>query len=123
MNGIVRFLGKAELLNVDAAKAALKLGEMRNQYAHARGQNPEDDAIKAIKLLHVLIEDTVSVFKEFELEAGALTPKKRQSCPFFYRLRFKTPPGRELLCVQRRFLTTYRKAGESRENFPAASDI
>ena len=79
MNGIVRFLGKAELLNVDAAKAALKLGEMRNQYAHARGQNPEDDAIKAIKLLHVLTEATVSVFKEFELKAGALTPKKRQS--------------------------------------------
>jgi len=66
VNGIVRFLKEAELLSAEAAKAAESLGQLRNQYAHARGKAPQPDALKAIKLLHILVEDTVSVFK-FEI--------------------------------------------------------
>jgi hypothetical protein len=65
VRGIVHFLKEADLLGVEAAKAAVRLGELRNRYAHARGENPPADAIKAIELLHALVEGTVSAFKDF----------------------------------------------------------
>ena len=75
VSGIVRFLEKAELLDAKAAKAAADLGKLRNQYAHARGKNPRSEALEAIKLLHLLAEGTVSVFKDFEIKEGALVRK------------------------------------------------
>jgi hypothetical protein len=76
VSGIVRFLKEAEILGGDAAKAAKDLGELRNHYAHARGKDPQPDALKAIKLLHILVEGTVSIFKDFEIkEDGSLGPK------------------------------------------------
>jgi hypothetical protein len=78
VNGIIRFLKEAGLLNAEAVKAAESLGQLRNQYAHARGQSPQPDALKAIKLLHTLVEDTVSVFKEFEIKDGIFVRKTTQ---------------------------------------------
>ena len=75
MNGIIRFLNKAALLEDGAQKAAQGLGELRNTYAHARGKDPRTDAIKAIKLLHTLVEGTVSIFKEFEITDEGLARK------------------------------------------------
>jgi len=75
VNGIVRFLEKAELLDAKAAKAAADLIELRNKYAHARGKKPQGDALEAINFLHVLVEGTVSVFKDFEIKEGALVRK------------------------------------------------
>jgi hypothetical protein len=75
VNGMVRFLKESDLLSVEAAKAASDLGELRNQYAHARGKKPDGDALEAIKLLHVLVKGTVSVFKDFEIRDGALVRK------------------------------------------------
>ena len=75
VNGIVRFLKEAELLSADSAKAARTLGELRNQYAHARGKKPQRDALKAIKLLHTLVEGTVSMFKDFEIKDGVFVRK------------------------------------------------
>jgi hypothetical protein len=56
MNGIIRFLGKAGVLTEITEKAAQRLGELRNTYAHARGESPKNDARKAIKSLHALID-------------------------------------------------------------------
>ena len=53
----------------------MKLGELRNKYAHARGQASKRDAVKAITLLQTLVDDTVSVFKDFEIKDGALVPR------------------------------------------------
>ncbi|MBI3960906.1 MAG: hypothetical protein HY328_19010 [Chloroflexi bacterium] len=75
VNGIIRFLKEADLLGAEAAKAGDSLSQLRNQYAHARGKAPQSDALKAIKLLHTLVEDTVSVFKEFEIRDGVLVRK------------------------------------------------
>lgn len=72
---IVRFLNKTSLLSDDAKKAAEGLGELRNQYAHARGRNPQDDALESIQKLHTLIDGTVSVLKDFEIVDGKLVPK------------------------------------------------
>ena len=76
VNSIVKFLKESRLLCGEAAKAADDLGQLRNSYAHARGKAPEADAIKAIKYLHTLVEDTVSVFKNFEIKDGVFVKKK-----------------------------------------------
>jgi hypothetical protein len=78
VNGIIRFLKEAGLLNAEALKAAESLGQLRNQYAHARGQSPQPDALKAISFLHTIVEDTVSVFKEFEIKDGIFVRKTAQ---------------------------------------------
>lgn len=76
MNDIAKFLAGAEVLKADAAKAAGDLVELRNQYAHARGKNPEADAVQAIKHLHALVEGTVSVFHDYQLtDSGGFVRK------------------------------------------------
>jgi hypothetical protein len=42
-------------------KAADDLGQLRNKYAHARGKSSEADALRAMNLLHTLVEETVHV--------------------------------------------------------------
>jgi hypothetical protein len=73
--GIIEFLKKADVLEGGAADAAKNLGKLRNDYAHSRGKKPEADAIKAIKMLHTLVEGTVSAFKDFEIKDGKFVPK------------------------------------------------
>ena len=70
--GIINFLKATGLLSENAAKAAQDLGVLRNKYAHSRGKNPEKDAIEAIKYLHTIVEDTVSIFKGFDLQHGVM---------------------------------------------------
>lgn len=75
INGIVRFLKEEDLLSAEATKAADKLGQLRNKYAHARGSKPQLDALEAIKLLHIVVEGTVSIFKEYDIKDGAFVRK------------------------------------------------
>jgi len=75
MRGIVNFLSKAHLLDEDAKKAATALAELRNRYAHAHGKKAESDALKAIGLLHAVVEGTVSVFKDFQIQEGRFVLK------------------------------------------------
>lgn len=78
VSGLVQFLNKAALLGDEATKAAKGLIEFRNAYAHARGKNPPAEALQAIKLLHTIVEATVSVFKDHEIKDGALVKKASQ---------------------------------------------
>jgi hypothetical protein len=75
ISGIVEFLRKTRILTEEAANAAKKLGGLRNDYAHARGNTPEKDANSAIKLLHTLVEGTVSIFKDYEIKDGRFVSK------------------------------------------------
>lgn len=75
ISSIVRFLKEAELLRPQASKSATDLIQLRNDYAHARGKEPVKDATKAIKWLHAVVEDTVSVFKRYEVKNGTLVRK------------------------------------------------
>jgi len=76
VSSLARFIRRAGLLSEDAYKAAAKLGELRNDYAHARGGQSQDDALKGIKLLHQVVEGTVSVFKDHEIKDGKFVRKK-----------------------------------------------
>lgn len=75
VGGLVRFCKEAGLLCAGSARAAADLGELRNKYAHARGKQPKEDALAAIKLLHAIVEDTVSVFKEYDIKDGAFVKR------------------------------------------------
>jgi hypothetical protein len=75
--GIVQFLRRAQLLDDDAAKAAIGLGELRNRYAHARGKKPAEDALEAIKLLDAIVSGTVSALKDHEIREGRFVRKER----------------------------------------------
>ena len=75
VGAIARFLVRAGLVTEEAGKAADKLQQLRNTYAHARGRNPEADALDAIAHLHGLIEGSVSVFTTHEIKDGKLVPK------------------------------------------------
>jgi hypothetical protein len=62
LGAIARFLTKAKLLVPDARKAVLKLAEIRNTYAHGSGMKPQEDALKAVGLLHAVVSRTASLF-------------------------------------------------------------
>jgi len=64
-----------KLQDIEIPAEAEKLGKLRNQHAHARGKDPERDALKAIWFLDTVVQDTVSAFKEFEIKDGALVRK------------------------------------------------
>lgn len=76
VSSLARFIQKTGLLSEEAYKAAKRLGELRNDYAHARGSKPDKDALDAIKLLHQVVEGTVSVLKDHEIKDGNFVRKK-----------------------------------------------
>ena len=51
-----------------------KLAELRNKYAHGGMTESKKDALKAIKYLHQIIENTVSIFKDYKILNGKLVP-------------------------------------------------
>jgi hypothetical protein len=75
ISSLARFIQKTGLLSEEAYKAAKNLGELRNDYAHARGRQSQNDALKAIKYLHQVVEGTVSIFKDHEFKDGAWVRK------------------------------------------------
>lgn len=85
--GIVNFLNEAGLLSKNAVTAARKLGELRNAYAHSRAGGSEKDAIEAIKYLHIIVEDTVSIFKGFDLQHGVMMFKDMDTSGGVFRAK------------------------------------
>jgi len=61
---MARLLAACELITADVRKAALDLGELRNRYAHGSGTSPEADALRAVRLLHTVVEGTVSLLSQ-----------------------------------------------------------
>jgi hypothetical protein len=79
VSALVRFLNASALLADKPRKAAEELITLRNRYAHARGSDYRDDALKAISHLHILIEGTVSVLKDYEMVDGKLMRRTDQA--------------------------------------------
>ena len=52
-----------------------KLAGLRDKYVHARSIESQNDARKAVKHLHNIVEGTVSVFKKYKIQQGKLVPK------------------------------------------------
>jgi hypothetical protein len=77
ISGVIRFLNEANLLSEEAKNAAIGLTEMRNKYAHARGMSPQSDSLKAIEQLHLMVENTVSMFKDYEIRGGTFAIKAK----------------------------------------------
>jgi len=47
---ITNFLAETGLIDSEVKAAATKLAELRNKYVHARGHNPETDALKPTRV-------------------------------------------------------------------------
>ncbi|HUT14375.1 MAG TPA: hypothetical protein VMY42_28070 [Thermoguttaceae bacterium] len=78
VRSLINFVAESGLISNDVKAAAVKLGDLRNQYAHARGQSPDADALKAIEHLHTVVGGTVSVLKEFEIKDGVLVRRPKE---------------------------------------------
>jgi hypothetical protein len=77
VRGLMLFGWKAGLLRDDAKRAAVDLGEHRNTYAHARGKEPVKDAMKALTLLHAIVESTVSILAIHDIREGKFVRKEQ----------------------------------------------
>jgi hypothetical protein len=75
VSSIIRFLNKSKLLDESAKKAAEDLLVLRNRYAHARGKNPQQDALRSIGELHTILEGTVSILRDYEIIEGRFVPR------------------------------------------------
>jgi hypothetical protein len=75
LSALSRSSGESGLLDADGVAASKQLLELRNQYAHARGRSAAIDALKSIRALHVLVDCTVSLYKDFHLVGGQLVSR------------------------------------------------
>lgn len=76
-NGIVFFPKATGLLSKDAARATIDLMELRNAYAHARGKNPNEDAIKAVSIFKGFdLQHGVMMFKDLNIKNGGMKAKR-----------------------------------------------
>lgn len=75
MNDIRELLIKSGVIDQELRKPFQELAELRNRYTHAGGQSPYEDAKEAIEYLHSIVEETVSVFRHYEIQQGKLVPK------------------------------------------------
>jgi len=76
MGALVRFCKEAALFDHPTSDAVTTLYELRNKYAHGRGRDAARDSLKAIGLLHRLVEATVSIKSDFEFIGGRLHHRK-----------------------------------------------
>ena len=72
---IIKFIKNVGLISKETRKIAIVLLELRNKYSHARGDSSESDCLVAVKLLHKIIENTVSIFKQYDIKEGKLVKK------------------------------------------------
>jgi hypothetical protein len=92
---IVDFLKEIGRINKETRSTMLQMGTLRDKYIHTKGPLPEfagdggsiqeqrnqkikeqqEDAEKAIRYLHKVLEGTFSVFKNYMIRQGRLVPK------------------------------------------------
>jgi len=77
MEDVREFLIKAGKLDSGLRKAAQQLAALRNKYAHGGGTASGNDARAAVDYLHEIVEGTVSVFRDYEIDEGVLVPRRR----------------------------------------------
>jgi hypothetical protein len=72
MGSLVRFCKETALFDHPTSDAVTALYELRNRYAHGRGRDAPRDSLRAIGLVHLLVEATVSIKADFEFIDGKL---------------------------------------------------
>ena len=63
MRAITAFLRKTQALSEGAFRAAYQLQEIRNDYAHSRGEDSRGDSLKAMRWLDAIIGEAVSLLR------------------------------------------------------------
>lgn len=73
---VSHLLYESKMIDNEVKKAFIKIGNLRNIYAHGSGEDKENDSKEAIKNLHKIIDGTISLYKHFKLEEGKFVKKK-----------------------------------------------
>lgn len=75
LNIIRELLYISGVIDKPTKKAFIYIAELRNTYLHSVGNNKQNDAKKAIKYLHTIIDGSVSIYKYFDIKNGKLVEK------------------------------------------------
>lgn len=67
-----RTLQKNTVLLPETLDLCKKMAKLRDKYAHGRGSNPKEDALKALAWMHSFIDNETSLMKHYAIVEGIL---------------------------------------------------
>jgi hypothetical protein len=72
MEEVRRILQKNRVLLPDTIDLCKKMAKLRDKYAHGRGSNPKEDALKALAWMHSFIDNETSLMRHYSIVEGIL---------------------------------------------------
>lgn len=69
---VIRILQKNRVLLPETIDLCKKMVKLRNKYAHGRGANPKEDALKALTWMHSFIDNETSLMRHYAIVDGIL---------------------------------------------------
>ena len=67
-----RILQKNKVLLPETLDLCKKMAKLRDKYAHGRGANPKEDALKALAWMHSFIDNETSLMRHYAIAEGIL---------------------------------------------------
>lgn len=67
-----RILQKNKVLLPETLDLCKKMAKLRDKYAHGRGSNPKEDALKALAWMHSFIDNETSLMRHYAIVEGIL---------------------------------------------------
>ncbi len=67
-----RILQKNNVLSQKTLDLCKKMAKLRDKYAHGRGSNPKEDALKALAWMHSFIDNETNLMRHYEIVNGIL---------------------------------------------------
>lgn len=74
-------LQKKKVLKPETFDLCKTMADLRNEYAHGDGQNPDKDAFKALEWVHRLINNETALMRDYEVVDGVLHRKRPVAFP------------------------------------------
>ena len=71
-----RILQKNEVLLPETIDLCKKMAKLRDKYAHGRGSNPKEDALKALAWMHSFIDNETTLMRDYIIVNGILSRKR-----------------------------------------------
>ena len=67
-----RILQKNKVLLPETLDLCEKMAKLRDKYAHGRGSNPKEDALKALAWMHSFIDKETNLMRDYVIVDGIL---------------------------------------------------
>jgi len=75
MPRVRRMLQENKILKVETLALCEKMAKLRNDYVHAHGLKPKEDALKALTWMHSFIDNETNLMRDFIIVDGVLSRK------------------------------------------------